>query len=120
MIPMKSNLRVAEAVLAVIQASIHAEEDFGAWIECFDNCREQGYVIKHYSAGRAFHVAFSENRSSDDIVVYTYYDCAFPHNNPKDWESVTHKTFRYDAFGEAAKYILGILKERTPKKENAA
>lgn len=121
MIPMKGNLRVAHAVLATLQAFLPSDrETFDAWIECFDNCREQGLVIKHYANGQCLNIAFCEQASSDDIVVYTYVDTAYPSNLPKDWGKAKTKYFRYREISEAALYILGILRERTPSKENAA
>lgn len=54
-------------------------------VECFDNCREQGYclhVFVHGMRWHTFHVAFVENRNSDHIVVYCYYDTMHPSNLP--------------------------------------
>ena len=77
--------------------------------ECFDNCREQGFVLQACSRTtlETLHIAFSENRNSDDVVVYCYTNTAFPTNLPAtdaDWQD--KKYFRFDAVEDAARYVI--------------
>lgn len=109
-IPFKSNLRVADRVRkAINRLNTSSLLMTRAHFECFDNCREQGYVMHVYSehVSHALTIAFSENRNSDDIVVYLYTDTAFPQNLPAtdaDWKNKRY--FRYEDYGRAAAFIL--------------
>jgi len=83
-------------------------------IEMFENCREQGYRICLHTFGgdRVKTIAFSEHRSSDDIVVYHSMDheeYAFGYSE-KFWESSKH--FRYNDYEGATEYILDLLNYR--------
>lgn len=75
------------------------------WYECFDNCREQGYCIIVGEGYPSFRVAFTENRNSDDIVVYCYRNNRHPSNIPSDGSWDDRKYFRYDEVSECAEYI---------------
>lgn len=110
-IPFKSNLRVADRVRKAINRLNESSLLMAnAHFECFDNCREQGYVMHVYSehVSHALTIAFfSENRNSDDIVVYLYTDTAFPQNLPAtdaDWKNKRY--FPYGKVDEAARFIL--------------
>jgi len=83
-------------------------------IEMFENCREQGYRICLHTFGgdRVKTIAFSEHRSSDDIVVYHSMDheeYAFGYSE-KFWESSKH--FRYNDYEGATEYIIDLLNYR--------
>jgi len=78
-----------------------------AHFECFDNCREQGYVLNINSD---LFIAFAQQRNSDEIVVYVYENIAFPSNLPRDesdWKA-NRRFFRYDEVNEAAHFILMV------------
>lgn len=113
-IPLKGNLAVADKVrLAINRLNSHPVLVDRCHFECFDNCREQGYVLLCYSQGLdSFYIAFTENRNSDDIVVYCYKNVAFPSNLPAtdaDWQDKQY--FRYDDVEGAARYIIKRAKE---------
>lgn len=60
--------------------------DVDVCVECFDNCREQGYVLidrlKPYS-----YMAISQNKNTDAIVIYKYDKIKFPSNLPDNqWD----------------------------------
>ncbi|AGN51561.1 hypothetical protein VPLG_00122 [Vibrio phage eugene 12A10] len=83
-------------------------------VESFTNCREQGFNISNFESG--FSVSFSQNRNSDDIVVYFGSDRAFCHlhNTPENWDSKHY--FDYDDHYCAAKFIHNFLNNNTEGK----
>ena len=103
-IPFHYSLKVAEQVRRAVNClntSNAIRKD--ANVECFDNCREQGYVLSLMNGM----VAFAQYRCSDEIVVYCYTNTAFSQNLPAeeiDWQD--RKYFRYDEVEQAARYIL--------------
>lgn len=110
-IPLKENLAVAEKVRrAVNRLNKSPKLVARGHFECFDNCREQGFVLKlgdGYDFRRTFNIAFSENRNSDDIVVYCYVNTRFPQNLPAtdaDWAG--SKYFPHKKYDQAAQYII--------------
>jgi len=114
-IPMKGNLIVADKVRrAVSRLNTSSKLVDRGHFECFDNCREQGFVLKvfSYSLGDIQFIAFSENRNSDEIVVYCYKNARFPQNLPAtdaDWAD--KKYFGPDKIDDAARYIIHRAKE---------
>lgn len=110
-IKFKNNLRVADNVRkAINRLNTSTELMQNAHYECFDNCREQGYVLQVYGAKlNTKYIAFSEHRCSDSIVVYVYDNVRFPSNLPeteKDWENRHY--FDYNKVDEAAEFILSV------------
>lgn len=59
----------AYAVLALVVHRMADDTEKYLCIEAYVNCREQGFSVKNYFQGER-QVSFSENRNSDDIVVY--------------------------------------------------
>jgi hypothetical protein len=114
-IPLNGNLAVAEKVRhAINRLNKHRALVERCHFECFDNCREQGYVLKVFVFAKAqiICLAFSENRNSDEIVVYCYTNTAFPTNLPaKDTDWQDKRYFRYDEVEGAARYIIKRAKE---------
>lgn len=114
-IPMKENLKVAVKVLhAINRLNKHPVLVDRCHFECFDNCREQGFVLQAYTRclGDTLHIAFTENRNSDDIVVYCYTNVRFPSNLPaedSDWQDKRY--FKPDDVDGAALYIIKRAKE---------
>lgn len=83
------------------------------WLECFDNCREQGLVLKLSPYGT--NIAVTQNRNSDDIVVYRYSKTSFPSNLPDEDSWNDKKYFRYGDYEAAAIYIESLLIEIVSK-----
>lgn len=85
-----------------------SKDDSYVEIQVYANCREQGFALASCDARM---VAFSENRNSDDIVVYagSRKHFAFNTNIPSDevWEN--RKFFRYNEHEKAAKFIVKYL-----------
>lgn len=136
MIPINANLQVANTLLSLLDTIIPTTKelihqivrdndievskenmkkyntllDFS--VQCFDNCREQGYVLKIYGLSDTLNIAFSENRNSDEIVIYCYKKTKFPSNLPDEncWDD--KKYFSYDKYFEAGEYILKRIKEQ--------
>lgn len=77
-------------------------------LNAFSNCREQGYSLISIETSRQ--VCFSENRNSDNIIVYWGNSREFDisTNHPEKWEN--KKYFRYDAYDEAAEWIVDFLR----------
>jgi len=82
-----------------------------ARLESYQNCREQGHAISFYVAKEGFKplwIAWSENRNSDDIVVY-HTDAGDPMQGLSDAAYKNARYFRYDAEQEAATYIVKLM-----------
>lgn len=84
-------------------------------VEAYDNCREQGFCIRgNDNNGRVFYCAFSENRNSDNIVVY-YEDTLMefgtvnPGNIPSDSAYNNAKYFEYGETKRAGDYIAQLM-----------
>jgi hypothetical protein len=106
---MKGSLAVAEKVRRAISRLNESTSLMrNSWFECFDNHREQGFVLVVWGPGmNLFNIAFSQNRNSDEIVVYRYAHTSFPNNLPAtdaDWAD--RKYFEFDEVDQAAAYIL--------------
>lgn len=106
-----SKINYGLRILAYLQNMLDFN-DGKLYLGSFDNCREQGFVITEYKGSTITSVYFSENRNSDDIVVYADIDLPFsesiPYNHPVNWEG---KYFSFDDFKSAADYIFNIIKE---------
>lgn len=120
MIEMKTNLAVAHTLLQAINTQLLGRADVcklihdnTVWVECFDNCREQGYVIK--VAGKKtiqyLNIAFSENRNTDQIVIYKYRKIRAPTNLPDEHSWDDYKYFSYGKYDEATDYIIKLIEE---------
>lgn len=133
----------AAAVLALVRLKLH-EGIQDSWDDerrayraeprfvRFDNCREQGYIIfmQHYMPNfdkKQINIAFAENRSSDDIVVYVFETATFNAPTVADfpeevWTAGRH-FFKYNEHYQAAEFISEQLVEFwakvAPKKEAA-
>ena len=107
MIQYKDSLSVAHAVLNISNVILAEDECEGLWVESFSNGREQGLCIKTYTT----HVSFSENRGSDQIVVYSGKHFSMQGNCP-NWEGKYETSyFAYNQYYEAADYIVGLLRK---------
>lgn len=92
-------------------------------MDCFENCREQGFMlhISNFLSNEEYKqisVAFSENRNSDDIVVY-YSNKYESGGNYSDEFWNNRKFFRYNEHYQASEYIVELTKTILElKKEN--
>lgn len=80
-------------------------------LEAYANGREQGYTLANFHIEPIKRVAFSEDRTSDNIAVYAgvYLDFSMQGNVPNDKIFKKVKYFRYDQVGVAAQYIAEYL-----------
>lgn len=104
----------ADEVLALVKALATFSPALGIMgINIYENCRERGYHINYYVEGSAARaVSFSENRNSDDIVVYVGSMIDFAPNTNIPNEEVYHngrKYFKYQDFIGAANFIFNYL-----------
>ena len=107
----KQNFIVAKKVLAQLNKIISKEVAKECSVEAYSNCREQGFSIVKYQNPSCLRVSFSENRNSDDIVVYAGKDCEFQirGNIPNEEIYKQAKYFRYDKITEAAQFIANYF-----------
>jgi hypothetical protein len=106
---MKENLKVADLVRkAINRTNTSTLLMQRGHFECFDNCREQGYVLKlwHPVTLKTFNIAFSENRNSDDIVVYCYNETQYPGNLIKESAGWNRSYFQFGQIETAACFVL--------------
>ena len=100
----------SQAVLCIIADLDH---DFlrKCYVEPYLNGREQGFAITSLLNQKK--VVWSENRNSDDFVVYADKSYAFSMqgNTPTEeiWEK--RKYFAYDEYLAVAKYVLEELRK---------
>jgi hypothetical protein len=103
----KQNLTVATALLAVVESIISEDDQKGWWLECYSNGREQGYCLHSYRR----QISFSENRNSDDIVVYVGYMFNMQGNGPTDEAYKNRRLFNYNDYYKAAGYIVEAMQD---------
>lgn len=108
---MYSSMKKAEKVLKILKKRIGSKED-GLCYQPFQNGREHGFSILNFNANAKKQVSFSENRNSDEIVVYygTAYETFDINNLPmtdEDWKR--KKYFEPEEYEEAAEFILEKL-----------
>lgn len=84
-------------------------------IEAYSNGREQGYCILYYSKStdNSYKICFSQNRNSDDIVIYTGKNFNFnmTGNIPSQIIYKSAIYFGYDEINWASRYIIRYLKK---------
>jgi hypothetical protein len=94
---------VAFKVLNEVNRTINKKVSKNLWLEVYSNCREQGYCIKHKNG---LSISFSENRNSDDIVVYVGTKFDMQGNVPTEESYRKARYFRYDDVSGAVNYIM--------------
>lgn len=112
----------SENILNILQYDMNVDDDFisineNIYVNCFDNCREQGYVLKMFiDFDDPLYIAIAEQRNSDDIVVYVYNKCKCPSNLPAEnnWNNTNY--FEYDKIYDAVEYIKQTILEYCNKK----
>ena len=110
-IPFNTNFYVARKVLSAVNQIMPKKLQKECVVEAYMNGREVGYSVwssKHLPAVR---VSFSENRNSDDIVVYAGIsgDFSMQGNVPSDEIYKNAHYFAYDKVEDAAKFIATFL-----------
>lgn len=107
------NMAVAKKVLNAINKQIPNEMAKNCTVEAYSNGREQGYCIWYHPSLPFLKVSFSENRNSDEIVVYKGKDIEFSlqGNLPSEEIYQNRKYFRYNEINATAKYIIDFFKQ---------
>ena len=80
-------------------------------LSMYANGREQGYHLHKWDSYPGRKVSFSENRNSDDIVIYFGDIKGFTIDNKpteKTWKE-NRKFFKYNEIYNAAKWIVDFL-----------
>lgn len=119
-------VQVSERVFDIVCEALDTEQcEYGVkvngYLECFVNCREQGYVLNVYSTDWSaeerpcdLHVWACEARSSDEIMVV--WDTETPDLAGNMFSEVAYnnnrKYFHFDEVQKAADYIIGLVKEK--------
>lgn len=110
---------LADAVLAYVKELSRTPllTDVECVIEPYINGREYGYVLKLDQVGKecifsnnALWIAFSENRNSDDIVVYFEESLWLGEITEESYNKST--TFSFFKAAKAAEYIVSILSNK--------
>jgi hypothetical protein len=117
-------IRVSERVFDIVCEELDNEQTgnyikVDGWLETFNNCREQGYVLHMDSTDFESDKRTKENlyiwafeaRSSDEIVVS--WQTEYPNNGMFSEETYKErrKYFHYDELQKAAKFIIDLVKE---------
>lgn len=97
----KGNLAVADRVLTLVRRLLHAQSpQTDLDLTLYVNGREQGYALTRDVAPGARQVWFSENRSSDHIIVYYDVDTQWSAESP------TEEAYAERLYIDAGKYEL--------------
>lgn len=110
-----AKVKAARKLLASIQKKLKdtPKNDNYLTLDHYQNWREQGFIISNLKRnvnGEYPWVGFSENRNSDDIVVYPSQKRDFvPNQGMSDAAWKNAKYFRYDAYDEAANFCIKHL-----------
>lgn len=114
----KRQRRLADAVLSYLEIMCNAQhEDVECTVNSYINGREYGYTItlahvgdRYIFSKDALWVAFSENRNSDHIVVYTDETLWDDEITEKSYEN--RKLFEFSEAYEAAKYVYSLIENK--------
>ena len=117
-------IQVSERVFDLVCAELddEASENYvkiSGYMECFNNCREQGYVL-HVSSTNWN----SEDRTKEDLVLWAFearssdeivvsWQTEYPNNGMFSEETYKErrKYFHYNQIQEAADFIIKLVKE---------
>ena len=117
------SIKVSERVFDIVGEYLTDEKDgnyikIDGYLETFNNCREQGYVLRVDSCdyddknrtADVIYIWVYENRSSDNIVV-SYQINEHPYNGMFSDETYEkrRKLFDYGQYQEAADYIEELI-----------
>lgn len=100
---------ILDGILAERSINIK-QKTFSIWIESFDNCREQGLVIKlHHIKKAPKNIAIVVHRNSDETRIFEYEKTKFP-TNLIGGAVISDITFSYNKLYETAEYIFEMIK----------
>jgi hypothetical protein len=117
-------IQVSERVFDFVCDALDTEASeydvkISGYLECFNNCREQGYVLHVSSVDwdnpnqtkEDLCIWAFEARSSDEIVVS--WQNEYPHNGmfSEDTYNNRRKYFHYNELQKAADFIIDLVKE---------
>lgn len=115
-VELSPSLQVARKVLEAVMADERTQST-DAYVEAYQNGREQGYCIVRSQFEPAFEtlaISFAENRNSDDIVVHAG-PMAMQGLSERAWHN--RRLFRYDDLSGAVAYIVDLLTRPLPVAE---
>jgi hypothetical protein len=110
----QSKMNVAFAVYSIIESLLKEDSSQSMILEAYCNGREQGLSITSCGfSGKYKKVCFSENRNSDEIVVYfgNLADFSMSGNIPDEECYDNKKYFKYNEFYDAALFIVSWLEK---------
>lgn len=81
------------------------------WVEAFDNCREQGLVIKIYTE-KLYNIAIVTHRNSDQIRLWMYDKTKYPSNLMAEDAEIEEEVFKEEDITRAAEYIIKLIKNK--------
>jgi len=110
-----NNTKAKKVLAEIRKVAKRSKNDEDLDLRVYVNCREQGFSLqKSFDGLKGKKVAFSENRNSDDIVVYTGDKGEFEFNtnvpNERAWQD--RNLFKYNDYLGAAKFIVKYLSEK--------
>lgn len=122
MIGIYNTIRVSRIVFDLVDGMLYegCEEKLSCWLETFNNCREQGFVLmatdsfkqKKETYTPSIYIWVHEGRNSD--AIYVRWQDEYPHNGMYNDETYTErtKTFNHNEQYQAAEFVMKLLKER--------
>ena len=116
----KYKFALADKVLAALRRIPSA---YDGWVTAYSNGREQGYVLHVFLRGpnlpTELAVTFSENRNSDDVVVYPIDMTKMMERTDKEGEKLADEAWRtrklFQSVQDAAQHVLRTLKAQESK-----
>ena len=122
MIGLYNTIRVSRIVFDLVDGMLSDSDSdkMSCWLETFNNCREQGFVLMATDSYKtekekytpSIYIWAHEGRNTD--LIYVRWQDEYPNNgmyNEKTYEDRT-EVFDPSQFYEAAKFIYKLLKER--------
>jgi len=117
---LENSMTTADKVLKAVKKKLVGVKKYSGTVYPYKNGRENGYSILVHDMGEYFpcvsrRVFFSENRKSDDIVVYPVEEQTWQ-DTLSDQAYEDRVYFRYNQVQTAANYIVRFLTSRRKKK----
>ena len=122
MIGLYNTIRVSKVVFDLVDGMLRDDDadKLSCWLETFNNCREQGFVLMATDSYKqdkekytpSIYIWAHEGRNSDEI--YIRWQNEYPNNGMYNEETykLRSRTFRYDEYYKAAEYVYELLKDR--------
>ena len=96
----------------ILEEDINKLREIGIslWVESFDNCREQGLVIKVSTIKLpTLNIAITVHRNGDSTRIFKYTKTSFPNNLPSEDSWGDDKCFDYNKNNEVVDYIKKLI-----------